>query len=47
MAFGSFYKKLKDKVANEVRKALPTIRKIIDIGRQVAPVIAPNIGGNR
>lgn len=46
MAFGSFFKKLKDKVANGLRKALPVVRKIIDIGRQVAPVIAPIIGGS-
>ena len=46
MAFGSFFKKLKDKVANGLRKVLPVVRKIIDIGRQVAPVIAPIIGGN-
>lgn len=46
MAFGSFFKKLKDKVVNGVKKALPVVRKIIDVGRQVAPVIAPIIGGN-
>lgn len=46
MAFGSFFKKLKAKIVNGVKKALPTIRKIIDVGRQVIPVIAPIIGGN-
>lgn len=46
MAFGSWFKKISNKIVNGVKKALPVVRKIIDVGRQVAPVIAPIIGGN-
>ena len=46
MAFGSWFKKISSKIVNGVKKALPVVRKIIDIGRQVAPVISPIIGGN-
>ncbi|KAK8857451.1 hypothetical protein M9Y10_015856 [Tritrichomonas musculus] len=45
MAFGSWFKKISSKIVNGVKKALPVVRKIIDIGRQVAPIIAPIIGG--
>ena len=46
MAFGSWFKKISSKIINGVKKALPVVRKIIDIGRQVAPIIAPIIGGS-
>ena len=46
MAFGSWFKKISSKIVNGVKKALPVVRKIIDIGRQVAPIIAPIIGGS-
>lgn len=46
MAFGSWFKKLKDKVINGVKKALPVVRKIIDGVQRIAPIASTVIGSN-